>query len=46
LYVAAKPFVRIPLLSSLRISVWIFFTSSWSGCLLKASASPFSLPFL
>ncbi len=46
LYVAVKPFVRIFLLSSLRISVWIFFTSLWSGCLLKASASPFSLSFL
>jgi len=46
LYVAAKPFVRIFLLSSLRILMWIFFTSLWSNCLLKASASPFSLPFL
>jgi len=46
LYVAVKPFVRIPLLSSLRILMWIFFTPSWSDCLLKASASPFSLPFL
>jgi len=46
LYVAAKPFVRISLSSSLRISMWIFFTSSWSDCLLKASASSFSLLFL
>jgi len=28
LYVAVKPFVRISFLSSLRISAWIFFTSS------------------
>jgi len=46
LYIAAKPFVRILLSSSLRILVWIFFTSLWSGCLLKVSASPFSLFFL
>jgi len=46
LYVAVKPFVRILLSSSLRILTWIFFTSSWSGCLLKVSASLFSLPFL
>jgi len=46
LYIAAKPFVRIFLLSSLRISVWIFFTPSWSGCLLKVFASSFSLLFL
>ncbi len=46
LYIAVKPFVRISLSSSLRISVWIFFTSSWSGCLLKVFASSFSLLFL
>jgi len=46
LYVAVKPFVRISFLSLLRILMWILFTSSWSGCLLKASASSFSLPFL
>ncbi len=46
LYVAVKPFVRISLLSSLKISAWIFFTPSWSDCLLKVSASPFSLLFL
>ncbi len=46
LYIAAKPFVRISLLSSLRILMWIFFTSSWSDCLLKAFASSFSLLFL
>jgi len=46
LYIVAKPFVRIPFSSSLRISVWIFSTSSWSDCLLKVSASSFSLFFL
>ncbi len=46
LYIAAKSFVRILFSSLLRISAWIFSTPSWSGCLLKASASPFSLPFL
>jgi len=46
LYVAVKPFVRTSLLSSLRILTWIFFTSSWSVCLLKAFASSFSLLFL
>ncbi len=46
LYIAAKPFVRISLSSSLRILMWIFFTFLWSDCLLKASASLFSLLFL
>ncbi len=46
LYIAVKSFVRIFLSSSLKISVWIFFTSSWSGWLLKMSASSFSLLFL
>jgi len=46
LHVAATPFVRISLSSSLRILMWIFFTSSWSDCLLKVSASSFSLFFL
>ncbi len=45
LYIAVKSFVRIFLLSSLRILMWIFFTSLWSDCLLKASASSFSLLF-
>jgi hypothetical protein len=45
LYVAAKSFVRISLFS-LRISVWTYFTSSWSNHLLKVSASSFSLSFL
>ncbi len=46
LYIAVKSFVRISLSSSLRILMWIFFTSSWSDCLLKVSASSFSLLFL
>ncbi len=46
LYIAAESFVRIFLSSSLRILMWIFFTSSWSGRLLKVSASSFSLLFL
>ncbi len=46
LYIAVKSFVRISLSSSLRILMWIFFTSSWSNCLLKMSASSFSLLFL
>ncbi len=46
LYVAVKSFVRIFLSSSLRISVWIFFTSSWLNCLFKVFASSFSSLFL
>ncbi len=46
LYIAVKLFVRILFLSSLKISAWIFFISLWSGCLLKAFASSFSLLFL